>query len=445
MNQSNPGLGLRLSNYLLSCDLPGGRVRVMSTISRAIVDLERKVYAELLGCPDELSPEVSAYSDKLRELRIVVDSEKDEFLAAKKTIQSWKHPDRLCITYCLTYDCNMACTYCIQSAPQPTAHGVPRRSTEDVIGFILRCLSHYDLDALEVCFFGGEPMLDYNGVCSLMIQLRAALNGICEQRPYFHMVSNGTLLTPSRVRLLAGLGLREIQFTIDGLPEMHESRRRLRGQQTWGPIWENILAATSNGVKALINAVVDAENASQIVPLLDVMEGLAENNPGLKQLGEVVFSLLIPTAQAQERSEAVLYGKEKDILLEILEGYKLARDRGWSTANWFFVHSSARESHHTFILGPDGTIFKCFGAIGDSSRSIGSIDDSMDLLHRKSLEIADLDLWDEECENCQILPLCRGGCQAIAALSHNGEYGHKLCEKDMWLPVMRKALEYEFC
>ena len=325
------------------------------------------------------------------------------------------------------------------------ADSATRRNTEDVIAFISRCLEHYDLDALELCFFGGEPMLDYNGVCSLMIRLPTAVEAICKRPPYFHMVSNGTLLTPSRIELLAGLGMREIQFTIDGLPEMHERRRRLRGQQTWGIIWENILAATSNGLKTSINVVVDAENAPEIVPLLDVMERLAKVHPDLKRLGEVVYSLLIPTAQVRRRSEALLYGKEEAILLKILEGYRLARERGWGTANWFFVNTSARESHHSFIVGPNGAIFKCFGTIGDPNHSIGTIDDSMDLLHSKSLEVSDLDLFDEECERCPILPLCRGGCQAIAALSQNGEYGHKLCERDMWLPVMRKALEYEFC
>jgi len=445
MNDRDPLPAMRLSNYLLTCELPDGRVRLMSTLSRAIVDLERRYYTELSNCVSSLSPEVATCVQKLKELRILVDSSKDEFAAAKETIQSWKCPDTLSITYCLTYNCNMSCVYCIQSAP-PATVGLPqRRSTEDVVGFIKKCLRYYGLDALEVCFFGGEPMLDYIGVCSLMIRLRAAAEDLTKQPPSFHMVSNGTLLSPSRIELLAGLGLQEIQFTIDGLPEMHERRRRLRGRSSWGTIWENILAAAANGMKTSINAVIDEENVAEIVPMLNVMEELATRKPELKEHAEVVLSLLIPTEEARERSSALLYGREKEILLEILEGYKLARDRGWNTANWFFVQSSARESHRTYIVGPDGALFKCFGTIGDASRSIGSIDDPMEEIHRNSVKIADLDLWDEECESCPILPLCRGGCQAIAALSHDGEFGHKLCEKDVWLPVMRKALEYEFC
>jgi len=283
-----------------------------------------------------------------------------------------------------------------------------------------------------------------------MLEFMVSLNALAREQKLsaltYRLVTNGTLLTTAGIRLLAGLGLQEIQFTIDGLPSMHNMRRQVPNKTgTWGKLWEKILSATEEGITTSVNMVVDAENMSHIRPAVDVMEALSGRYPYLKTHSEVVFSLLIPTCATQPRCDSLLYGREKELLLAILEGYKYARDLGWKTTNWFFCGASARESYHAFIVGPDGRLFKCYGTIGDAQHAIGSIDDPFPSIDRASREVASLDLWDEECSLCPILPFCRGGCQAISAISHGGEFGHKLCEKEIWLPVMSKALEYEFC
>jgi uncharacterized protein len=419
----------------------------MSTLWKSVAVLDSSHYSMVLNQPFEATDEDMHDLAELERIRILVRKDIDEFSLARTTIESWKRPPMLSVTYCLTYACNMACSYCIQKRDDSPANPVcAARSPDDVAAFILQGLSFYGLDAVEVVLFGGEPTLEYDRMLEFMVCLNALARKQTLSAPTYHLVTNGTLLTTTGIRLLAGLGLRKIQLTVDGLPSMHNMRRRVSsGTGTWGKLWENILSATQEGITTSVNMVVDAENMSHIRPTVDVMETLSERYPYLKTHSKVVFSLLIPTRATQTRCASLCYGREKELLLAILEGYKYARDLGWKTTNWFFCGTSARESYHAFIVGPDGRLFKCYGTIGDAQHAIGSIDDPFPSIDRASREVASLDLWDEDCSLCPILPFCRGGCQAISAISHGGEFGHKLCEKEIWLPVMSKALEYEFC
>ena len=110
----------------------------------------------------------------------------------------------------------------------------------------------------------------------------------------------------------------------------------------------------------------------------------------------------------------------------------------------FFCRTSNREARYSFIVGPDGLVYKCYGAIGDSRYAIGSVNDRIDDIYSHSNTVVELELWDDDCFSCPIFPLCRGGCQAISAVEHNGEYGHRLRERHIWKPILEEALEHGY-
>ena len=64
----------------------------------------------------------------------------------------------------------------------------------------------------------------------------------------------------------------------------------------------------------------------------------------------------------------------------------------------------------TFVVDPDGSLFKCYLDVGDQTEAFGNLDNSFE-------NVSNIDKWlnielpkDEECASCPVMPLCLGGC-----------------------------------
>ena len=71
-------------------------------------------------------------------------------------------------------------------------------------------------------------------------------------------------------------------------------------------------------------------------------------------------------------------------------------------------------SPKTFVIEPDGTMQKCWGLVGEKESAIGNI---LDLNASDACYIQNLAKWyswtkfeNEECRECNVLPVCMGGC-----------------------------------
>lgn len=434
--------GWKLSRYLLTAELSTGDLRLFSTLWKSVVDLDHRYQNLLFGETPSATSEEAENLYILKDLGIIVDADVDEGELAVRKINCWTQPDQLSITYCLTSTCNFACVYCVQ---KETSSELTRSAemTGDIrkqaVDFTFRMLDHLSLSKLDVTFFGGEPLLNYDGILDILAQIELlkrehALTHIC-----CGIVSNGALLDIGRLRLLKSLGVTDLQLTVDGLPETHNLRRK-SPHGSWGKIWENIIFATDLGMHVVINVVVDAENMDEVLHLITIADRIAEGNPQVKAKSGFVFGMLIPTLATYERCQQVLFGQEAHVFDKIIDCYIYAQKHGWKVFHMLLQVISSHESPRSFIIGPAGDLYKCFSTIGNPKYSIGSIWDRLDDIMERSHQFTARHAWDTECLECSIFPLCRGGCQAIAALSHSGEFGHKLCERTFRIRGLKRAL-----
>ncbi|MBC7093240.1 radical SAM protein [Candidatus Bipolaricaulota bacterium] len=434
--------GWKLSRYLLTAELPTGDLRVFSTLWKSVVDLDHRHQNLLFGETSSATPEELENLRALKDLGIIVDADVDEGELAVERINCWTQPDQLSIIYCLTLACNFACVYCVQkgTSPEPT-HSAEMTAgvRKQAVDFTFRMLDQLSLSKLDVTFFGGEPLLNYDGVLDILAQIellkrKRALTHIC-----CGIVSNGSLLDIGRLRLLKSMGVTDLQLTVDGLPETHNLRRK-SAHGSWGKIWETIIFATDLGMHVVINVVVDVENMDEVLQFIDIVDRIAAGNPQVKAKSSFVFGLLIPTLATYGRCQQVLFGQEARIFDKIIDCYIYAQKHGWEVFHMLLQVISSHESPYSFIIGPAGDLYKCFSTIGNPKYSIGSIWDQPDDIIKRSRQFTDRHAWDAECLACPIFPLCRGGCQAIASLSHNGEFGHKLCERTFRIFGLKRAL-----
>ena len=69
-------------------------------------------------------------------------------------------------------------------------------------------------------------------------------------------------------------------------------------------------------------------------------------------------------------------------------------------------------SLNSFVIGPDGALYKCWNDIGYSERSIGNLEKGIKLTY-KFVEWLSYDVvMDLECKDCSFFPVCYGGCAA---------------------------------
>lgn len=62
----------------------------------------------------------------------------------------------------------------------------------------------------------------------------------------------------------------------------------------------------------------------------------------------------------------------------------------------------------SYVIGPEGDVYKCWEQVGLEEVSIGKIDSIDDTCEQSTQYLNDI--WPTTCDKCEYLPLCHGGC-----------------------------------
>lgn len=267
--------GLKISQYLVKVKLPNNYLRVLSTLYESIVDLNERYVDILFGNAKDLTPEEEANIQELCKLGILLNKNEDESKLALTTLNRWRATPVLSIVFCTTLSCNFSCVYCVQKGNFEKPQTMNCDTAEAIIQWCDRFIEKENIKNMEIIFFGGEPVLNYEIIVQAMVGFNKLKNKTNLDSLSYQLVTNGSLLSLGKIKVLKGLGLQEMQVTVDGLPYTH-NRRRKGGQGNYGKIWENILHAVEEDIKVVLNCVVDSENLHELKDLIDVAESFNE-------------------------------------------------------------------------------------------------------------------------------------------------------------------------
>ncbi len=164
----------------------------------------------------------------------------------------------ICLTWELTYACNLACVHCLSSSGRRDPDELSTEEAKAVID---------EMRALQVFYVnigGGEPMIrpDFFELVEY-----ATTNGVGVK-----FSTNGSRITPERAADLAAMDYLDIQISIDGADA--ETNDHVRGEgsfQTAIDAMENLRAADFGQFK--ISVVITRENIGQ----LDAFQALADH------------------------------------------------------------------------------------------------------------------------------------------------------------------------
>ncbi len=345
-----------------------------------------------------------------------------------------------------TYDCNLRCGYCFQDhmRTDPAYHHLLRFMTPKVVDRIVAAMPAIEErhglyktgDPRNIMFFGGEPLLARSR--PLIDYLMSAILRAGPAR--FSAVTNGTQLEAYQ-GVLGPDGISVLQITIDGTPELHDSRRiHADGSGSFDMIARNIDMSLSLGVKIDVRMNVDRRNVAVLPRLATIFEErgwtadpsfsayvapVHNTNGSLDrkttfnshELGRAMI------AMKAEHPQLRSFALPDDDLQRNLR--RLFQQHGDALPQMKSAYCGAHTS--MYMLDPFGDIYACWERTGDKNIRIGWIEED-----GKPVFVADrLAEWrtrsvssNETCAQCRYSLYCGGGCAVLAEGVHGTIFGN---------------------
>jgi uncharacterized protein len=343
--------------------------------------------------------------------------------------------DEIQLFYVPSYSCNFACSYCYQDeyvAPSlPSAKGKEEEKT--VIDAFFQYISKEFAGRRKyITVFGGEPLLNspkHREIITYLIeQANAAKIDLC-------FVTNGYTLT-EYIDILKQGRIREIQVTLDGTADIHNSRRFLKGGAgTFDKIIAGIDTCLANNIMVNLRVVIDKENINNLPELAQfaIDKGWTKSPFFKTQIGRNYELHHCQSSPDKLFNRISLYDILYTIIQKnphIVEFYKPAfsiskfLSENGELPEPLFDSCPACKTEWAFDY--TGQIYPCTATVGKADESLGTFYPEINLKKDLANEWEKRDVMSiPECKNCNLQLACGGGCGSVAK-NNSG----KICSSD---------------
>jgi len=211
----------------------------------------------------------------------------DEEIEKKNYIKKYldfiesREKDEVQIFFVPWYLCNFDCSYCYQSGYENEIKFPDKGIVDAFFNYIK---NEFKERKKYITLFGGEPLLTGAKQKELLKYFFEKLN---ENNLEVAIVTNGYNLEEF-IPELQKVKVREIQVTLDGIKEIHDKRRYLKGgNSTFNKIVNGIDSALENNFTINLRVVIDKENIQNLFELaqFSIEKGWTKNPLFKTQLG----------------------------------------------------------------------------------------------------------------------------------------------------------------
>jgi len=374
--------------------------------------------------------------ESLGSLELIVQDrevEKQEMLSYIDELNAKNKTNKYIVV--LNLDCNLACTYCFEGVRKGKFF-LSDDTADRFVDFVKR-RGTADKKAIQIVFYGGEPLLSVDRIVSLSEKIRAFTEP--QGLKYgFTLVTNGTLLTPEVVGRLIPIGLKGAKVTLDGPEHIHNRFRPFKsGAGTFEVIARNVKDVCDR-IQVQIGGNYTQEHYQKFPELLD---SLAKRGITSDKIPMVKFDPVINESNefappdfhdGCESNNEPWVGKASLFLREeiLRRGYKTQR---------IMPSPCLLDLDDFVVVNYDGTLYKCPGLIGRKGYCVGDLNSGL-VDYRRS---HDLDAWkNEECLECSYLPLCFGGCKYLK-LVRDGDMRGINCQKQYFDRTLQELVSQD--
>ena len=440
------------NGYNIVLDVNSGAVHVVDDVTYDVIELFEKLDAEAI-----ISKLSSKYKEE--EIREVIDEveqlKKDGQLFTEDIYQPFVEKFKetrqtvvkaLCLH--IAHDCNLACKYCF--AEEGEYHGRRELMSFEVgkkaLDFLVA--NSGNRVNLEVDFFGGEPLMNWD-VVKQLVEYGRSLEEPNNKKFRFTLTTNGVLLNDEIMEYL-NKEMSNVVLSLDGRKEVNDRMRPFRtGKGSYDLIVPKFqkLADSRNQTNYYVRGTFTRDN-------LDFSEDVKHfADLGFKQMS------IEPVVGPEEDPYSI---REED-LPKIMEEYdKLAleyikREKEGNGFNFFHFMidlnqgpcvykrlSGCGSGTEYLAVTPWGDFYPCHQFVGNEDFLMGNVDDGIVRPDIRDMFKNSNVYSKEKCKNCFAKFYCSGGCAANSYNFHGNindayDVGCELQKKRIECAIMIRA------
>ena len=318
----------------------------------------------------------------------------------------------------VAHTCNLNCSYCFAS--QGKYHGDRALMSYEVGKQALDFLMDHSgtRHNLEVDFFGGEPLMNFDVVKRLVAYARSVEK---ERGKHFRftLTTNGVLIDDDVIDF-ANREMSNVVLSLDGRKEVHD---RYRVDYAGNGSWEKIVPKFQKLVQAR-----QGKNYYMRGTFTHANPDFLKDIQTMLDLGFTELSM--EPVVAAHGDPAALTEADKEIVMQQYEDLaRLMLQRDKEGRPFTFYHymidlkggpciykriSGCGSGTEYMAVTPWGDLYPCHQFVGDEKFKLGNIWDGVEN-HAVQAEFAGCNVYArEECRDCWARLYCSGGCAANA-------------------------------
>jgi len=340
----------------------------------------------------------------------------------------------LCLN--VSHACNMSCAYCFAGRGEygGGTDGDSGRGDETGGGDSVKLMSLetgkraidflFDNSAnkknLDIDFFGGEPLLNWEVVKGIVRYAREIERG-SDKKFRFTLTTNGLLIDDDFINFTNNQ-MHNVVLSLDGRPEVHDAMRKLlNGDGSYSDVTPKIskLVEARRGKGYYIRGTFTRENMDFVNDILHIA------NLGFKELSmEPVVGGPSPCLSLEFTPEDLprLFKQYETLAIEMLRREEQGRGFNFyhytlDLANGPCVHkriAGCGVGTEYLAVTPSGELFPCHQFVGDSKFLMGDVWKGVTNTGLRASFSACNIYSRSECKDCWARFYCSGGCAANA-------------------------------
>ena len=440
------------NGFNIVMDVESSSIHLVDDVTYDVISLyEEKsadeILEELKGAYDE-----DQIRESLSEIEELVDQKKlfteDVFEPVVGDFKKHHKPVVKALCMHIAHDCNLACKYCF--AEEGEYHGkrelMSFETGKKALDYLVQ--NSGNRVNLEVDFFGGEPLMNWD-VVKQLVQYGRSIEEANNKKFRFTLTTNGVLLN-DEVQDFLNKEMGNVVISLDGRKEVNDNMRPFRnGKGSYDLIVPKFqkLAESRDQNNYYIRGTFTREN-------LDFSEDVKHfADLGFKQIS------IEPVVGPEEDPYSI---REKD-LPQILEEYdKLADEyiKRHKEGNGFtFFHfmidlsggpcvykrlSGCGSGTEYLAVTPWGDLYPCHQFVGDEEFLMGNVDEGI-TKPEIAEKFGECNVYSKEkCKDCFAKFYCSGGCSANAykqngSINTTYDIGCEMEKKRVECSIMIKA------
>ena len=450
--------GYQLNGYNIIIDVFSGSIHAVDDVAYEIImNYENMSEQELLEMAEKKFSDRGLTKEEILICLQDVEKLKDNGqLFTQDTYQDkaayLKNNGSVIKALCLlvAHTCNLNCEYCFAS--QGKYHGERALMSFEVGKQALDFLIAHSgtRTNLEVDFFGGEPLMNWE-VVKQLVKYGREQEKTSGKKFRFTLTTNGVLIDDDVIEF-CNQEMHNVVLSLDGRKEVHDRLRKdYAGQGSYDrivPKFQKFAAARKD-----LNYYIRGTFTHQNVDFTNDIFHMADLGFTELSMEPVVCAPTEPYALTEEDMPKLMEQYEilaKEMLRREKEGrgftfyhYMLNLEHGPCIYKRLSGCGSGTEY---MAVTPWGELFPCHQFVGDSAYSMGDVWKGVTNTELQD-QFRQCNIYSRpECENCWAKLYCSGGCAANAYHAAGDitgiyEYGCRLFRKRIECAIMMKAAE----